>query len=86
MIEIPNTNAFIIAFILFCCFPIKNDTVIGIIGNTQGVKRPSSPAPKAIKKNTQSDESFSSVFSGDETSVIVSVAIVEVSSVFFVQL
>ncbi len=53
----PNTIALRIALNRFFCLLRKNETVMGIIGNTQGVSKPASPPKKAMKKNDQSDES-----------------------------
>ena len=54
-IEIPNIKALIIEF-NFDVWPcIKNDTVIGIIGNTQGVRIAANPNTKAKRKNPNID-------------------------------
>ena len=58
MIDIPKTNAFINALNLFACLFMKNETVIGIIGNTQGVSRPAKPAANDIRKKTKRDDPF----------------------------
>ena len=47
----PKTNALIRAFIL-PFFPRKKLTVIGIMGNTQGVSSPASPARKLMMMKT----------------------------------
>src|SRR6056297_2829798 len=55
MIDRPNTdprNTLLARFSLPC---IKKLTVIGIMGNTQGVNNANSPAPNAIQKNRHSD-------------------------------
>ena len=55
--DVPNIRA--------CTFPfeplfIKKETVIGIIGNTQGINRPSNP-PVKLSQNDNHNEPFSSV-------------------------
>ncbi len=52
MIEIPYTIAFVMACFFVCVELVKNVTVIGIIGNTQGVFNAVIPARNAKKRNT----------------------------------
>jgi hypothetical protein len=51
--ESPKKSASKSDFLLDFCPCIKNETVIGIIGNTQGVNKAISPLPNAIQKSFQ---------------------------------
>ena len=67
-IAIDKTNPRIVyasnlAFVLFLPPCIKNETVIGIMGNTQGVRIASKPAKNENQKNHKSEE-FLADFSG----------------------
>ena len=58
MIEKEKNNAFALALALLESPCIKKDTVIGIIGNTQGITTAANPATKASQKNIHKDSSF----------------------------
>ena len=65
----PNTIPFMIDFRLFSLPFIKKETVIGIIGNTQGVRIPSKPAKKDSIKNPHIYLPAGSSFAPKETTV-----------------
>ena len=58
MIDKEKNIALALALALLASPCIKNDTVIGIIGNTQGIITAAKPAIKAIQKNAHNDSSF----------------------------
>ncbi len=65
MMEKEKNSAFAFAFALFVSPCMKKETVIGIIGNTQGITTAARPAAKAPQKNSHNDSSF---FSSDDLS------------------
>ena len=73
--------AFAFAFALFVSPCIKKDTVIGIIGKTQGITTAAKPATKAPQKNIHKDSSLvesleESVAAAAFTTSIVSISLV----------
>ena len=58
MIEKEKNKAFTFAFALFASPCIKKETVIGIMGNTQGITTAAKPAINANQKNVHRDSSL----------------------------
>ena len=71
----PNTRPLTIPSLLFPPPLIKKLTVIGIMGNTQGVKTPPRPAAKAISKNTRRPSDSPVSFPDPDTSAGASISV-----------
>ncbi len=81
MILIPKTKALRMALTLFFCLFIKKEIVIGIIGKTHGVRSPSRPAPKEIRKKISSEESELFVLPIGESDSVIAVSAVAFGAV-----
>ena len=77
MMETPYVNALTIPLALVGDLFVKNDTVIGIIGKTQGVRSATNPNKNPVKKIEIKPLSadLSSFFSEDESSFFFSIMV-----------